>query len=607
MAQTDSLNIVESEDISNWDLMLFSDHLQDLKNHPLDINHARIEEFRLSGLFTEIQIKKLLKYRLEYNGFLEVDELKSLQGFDVDFVNRVKSYLTTKSVESRVFNYSNASVLIRMSTNNVGLDDYIGTNTQYLTRVKYASESCNAGLVVEKDRGERFYSQYGVAYLSGYLQYKTQQKYFNQVIVGDYNLQFGEGLLFGSAYSMGKSYNSTALKKIGKEVIPHSSANEFLKLRGVVTRYQSNKTSIIGFVSAQNRSATINDDTSFGALKQDGLFTSNNDLEKVNVLQERVLGVRVKSSYKLFLFGGTFVFIDYNGILNKKESLSNQFDFRGRQFSSGSFDYQYNGKHAYSFGEASYHNGGFSVITNNLWVIGQNEVIFSLRRYAIENDFLFSNPMSERSSAKNENAVYVGVKKPLRSNLLWNTYVDIYQYPWVTTTLRGVNYGKDLVSFLQYYPKPNWELQLRNKYEEKYENSGIRSVGRIRLVSINEIGRAIRFKTSVEQQNVLGKSHDRAFLFGENVKFYLRKWGVSFIAGVVVYDSKTFDSGVYYYENDVRYAFTVPRFYGRGERLYFVATKRVLKHYSLSIKYGENIKKGELTKIDFRCQLIASF
>lgn len=600
-AQLDSIGTIEDNEYSNVDFLIYSDVLEERKRSPLNLNDCSDLALYNAGLFNLDQVKAIVDFRNKFGGFYEVGELKSLQGFNVDEVDRITPYITVSAIEQTGFNHSKSSFLSRFSTNNSPRQDDLGPHYHFLSRWKYRGDQVSLGLVYEKDYGELLYTQTGLSYLAWYGEVAFNSM-VDRLVLGDYNLYFGEGLLFGSAYNFGKSYNSTSIGGFNKSLFGHASSNEFFKLRGGAIHSTFLKSSLVVFASFQNRSASINQDSTFGALKVDGLFTSENDEFKRNVVGESIAGIHYQYSGNRFLIGATGVFMKYSDQLNKRYTHASAFDFREEQLFAASIDFKRVGNKEYTSGEINFLRGDYSFIIKEFVDLGYDaELLLMLRRYSPSNDFVFSNAIAERSKPKNEEGVYLGFKKSLSQNLSWNTYIDMFRFPWVTIDNNGVSYGRELANMIMIYPGEKHEIQLRQKFESKNSNDGNQERSRYRVQMINELTKSVRFKTSVEYQHL--SSLETGFLVGETIKVYLRKLGLSMTVGLILYRSDAFDSGIHLYESDVRYAFSIPKFYGEGERFYLVLRKKFSNRIVVYLKYGEHHKVDSPFKRDFRCQL----
>src|SRR5687768_9192313 len=58
------------------------ENLAQLLSNPIQLNRATAEELRFLKVLSELQIKNLLKYREETEGFISIYELQAIPGFE---------------------------------------------------------------------------------------------------------------------------------------------------------------------------------------------------------------------------------------------------------------------------------------------------------------------------------------------------------------------------------------------------------------------------------------------------------------------------------------------------------------------------------------------
>ena len=79
--------------------------------------------------------------------------------------------------------------------------------------------------------------QYGFDYLSLHAQVQNKGKLKN-LIIGDYQSQFGQGLILGSVFGFGKNSETiTTTRRSNLGFLPYASLNENIFLRGVAASY----------------------------------------------------------------------------------------------------------------------------------------------------------------------------------------------------------------------------------------------------------------------------------------------------------------------------------------------------------------------------------
>ena len=94
------------------------------------------------------------------------------------------------------------------------------------------------GFTAEKDPGEKIQwspstRYYGADYFSYHLQLQNKGKLKN-LILGDYQTQFGQGLMLGGVLGMGKGGETiTTIRRSNIGLLPYTSAYEGGAMRGI--------------------------------------------------------------------------------------------------------------------------------------------------------------------------------------------------------------------------------------------------------------------------------------------------------------------------------------------------------------------------------------
>src|SRR5690606_34630836 len=90
---------------------------------------------------------------------------------------------------------------------DTGRSRYLGSPDRLLLRYRYdLLPDLRIGINMEKDPVEQFFSgaqRYGFDFYSGNIQLRNQ-RYFSNMVIGDYVLQFGQGLSMWAGYATGK-------------------------------------------------------------------------------------------------------------------------------------------------------------------------------------------------------------------------------------------------------------------------------------------------------------------------------------------------------------------------------------------------------------------
>jgi hypothetical protein len=119
------------------------------------------------------------------------------------------------------------------------------------------------------------------------------------LIAGDYQAQFGQGLILGSAFGIGKSAEAvTTIRRPTIGFMPYTSLYEAGYFRGAAVSYAINNRIIIhGMFSSRWRGGTLQSDSVFGvntisSLNETGLHRTPSEIANRNTLQEKNLAGR---------------------------------------------------------------------------------------------------------------------------------------------------------------------------------------------------------------------------------------------------------------------------------------------------------------------------
>ena len=195
------------------------DVLADMAGRPIDINAATREDFEQLPFLTERQVEELCEYLYRYGRMRTVNELRLIESLDHGRRRLLECFLYAGSgpAESRP---SFSDMLSRghstlMATAKIPFYDrkgdrngYLGYKYKHWLRYDYAySDHLRFGLVASQDAGEPMFAagnSMGYDYYSFYFQLKHVGRVDN-LTVGRYRLAFGQGLVLGSSFNLGKT------------------------------------------------------------------------------------------------------------------------------------------------------------------------------------------------------------------------------------------------------------------------------------------------------------------------------------------------------------------------------------------------------------------
>ena len=254
-AQTEAEPFVESviESLSersdnSFDYSELSERLNYYRKHPINVNKAKEDQLKELGFLSPAQIRALLHYRKENGKLIDLPELQAIELFSLPDIQKLLPFITINDSDLPAFRFKDLKrgdndlmftynrVLQNQSgyaQSDSGRASYSGAAYHLLTRYRFHyTNRIAASLTTEKDAGEPLFSRSrGFDFYSGHVSYEGE-KLIKRVVLGDYSLQFGQGLSMWSGMAFGKGSLINSVVKSGLGLKPYTSANESSFLRG---------------------------------------------------------------------------------------------------------------------------------------------------------------------------------------------------------------------------------------------------------------------------------------------------------------------------------------------------------------------------------------
>lgn len=648
---TDDLLGIQDEEMNYEDL--YENYVQ-LYSNPINLNTASADEFRLLNILSENQIQALLKHREENEDFLSVYELQSIPGFDVVTIQKIIPFVTvvnTIGVDQkflkRVFQSRNNYLVYRYERTLEANAGYRNSNPEQTFRgspdkmyLRFRNSKPNdysIGLTAEKDAGEQVIWKpneyyYGSDYLSYHLQISNKKK-LKTLILGDYQCQFGQGLVLGNAFGLGKggeTVNTTRKSNIG--FLPYTSVNEANYMRGVAATYKVTKNIYAsGFYSNTYRDATVSEGElpTFSSINITGLHRNINELEKRKQVNEQIGGGIINYKSNTLDAGIILQSIAFSVPVQKKPNAYNQHAFEGNSNINTSIFLNYTTQNFNFFGEAAKSlEGGVGLLTGVLASLHTDfDMALIYRKYDANFYPFYANGFSESTITQNETGFYWGLKYRVNRKYSIAGYVDLFSFPWLKYRAYKPSTGSEYLLRLNYQPAKKILAFLQFRQETKSRNSAEQinlydvATGIKRNIWMNAeyyILPNVRMKTRAQFSNYnFNGETTKGLALLQDIQVDFGKLELS--ARHALFDTDDYDNRQYVYENDVWLAYSLPALDGTGIRNYIMAEYKVNRLLSLWLRYArtkysnkEEIGSGVQkitgnTKNDIKLQAVLRF
>ncbi|HEY0668316.1 MAG TPA: helix-hairpin-helix domain-containing protein [Sphingobacteriaceae bacterium] len=591
--------------------------------HPININKASRQQLSELIFLSPLQINALTNHIKENGDILELSELQSIEGFDLETIRKFSPFVSVGSFNSLkplalsdLTKKGNHDLMFRFgkvlqAQQGYLIPDtsqgnrYLGSPARMLLRYRYHyGQNLTASFNMEKDAGEPFIQRKrisGFDFYSGNIFFKNVGR-FTRIALGDYSLQFGQGLSLWSGLGIGKGAEVAGIAKQDMGLRPYTSSNEALFFRGGAATVQIGKLFYTPFVSynfIDGALAGSADMDKINSINISGLHRTPTEKANKSSASQLVLGNALQYDSKNLDIGLTAYYTEFNHAFEKGRSLYNQFNFSGKSLTNTGINYSYTTKNNYFFGEASHSlNSGFALLNGVLTSLSPKvSSVFLYRNYSKNYHSFYNQAFSEGTTAINEKGFYSGlVIKPL-SKLEMTTYFDVFTFPWMKFRVDAPSKGYELSSQLVYtYSKKlrvsaRYRLQVKEENDEAEETvNTLEQTKRQNLrIDLNfKVGESFTLRNRAEvSEYKKGIWHsENGYLAYQDLIYNPMQSKLSGNFRFAIFDTPGFDSRIYAYENDVLYSYSSPAYQNSGVRYYFNIRYTLKKGIDLWAKYS---------------------
>lgn len=590
----------ESDVLENQSSLLseyqdLSDALPDLhyyQQHPLDLNTSTSEEWQASSLLDPARIASLQEY-IHKNGRLHsVYELQSIDLFDPSFIQQILPYICIREPlmspwKDLVFRQKNELILRskalfpKTKAYREGL--YPGNAQQQYLRYSYRSgKGLQAGFTAEQDAGES-YRQNGVDFYSAYVALEGKS-FLRKVILGDYQVQFGQGLVLYQGFGVRKSAEILSITKNAVGLKPYRSASESGFFRGMALQTVYRHWNISTFLSFRKVDGIIRADT-VSSIDESGYHRTETERLRKNSLWEQALGGHLSYTLQRLELGITSYWINYP-VYQSKALLS--------------FDYRYSLANCYVFGELA-NDGLHWALLQGLVASLSPKLSFSsaYRRYDPRYKAPFSNALADVSTTQNEKGWYNGLQVQFNRRWKSSAYIDLIQHPAPRYRCDWPSKGYDAVAQLSYTPDKRSTLVFRYQQEESEQNaSRAEVIQTLAAVRRTRFRLDYRLKTAVkldlhsrferiEFQEEEEQAKQQGTLLLQSLGYTFPETGWSIDLQYLLFDISDYDARIYAAEPDTGPGSGLTMLQDQGKRWTFVIRHSFGKKLDLWLKYSQ--------------------
>jgi hypothetical protein len=632
--------------------------------HPINLNKTTGEDLKLLGLLSDVQILALIHHRKKFGKLISIYEIQAIPYWDLHTIELILPFVHVDDKFDQLhvsvkemLKYGNGELLMRYqriledkkgysppSSTSSPTSFYHGNPDRYYTRLRFTYRTnLSVGITAEKDPGEEFFrgsNKNGFDFYSAHAFYQGG-KYLKTVALGDYQLQIGQGVGFWSGHAFNKTADVVSIKKNARGLRPYASVDETRFLRGAATEVGYSNFSLITFgsikgvdASVQTTLDSLNQEEAFvSSINMTGLHRTQSEIERKNALEERIFGSYLTYKTTAFSVGVSAIHQSYDKAYIRPELSYNQYHFRGKELFSVSGDYSYVFKNTQIFGEAVRSGSGAIGFVQGAMIAVDSRMSLSLlyRHYPRDFHTFYAQGFRESSTTQNEKGLFTGLNWRFANKWTLNTYLDFFAFPWLRYQVYAPSSGNEFLTQISF--KPNRQLEIYGRYrtQNRPRNSrntdgsikGLENIQQqnYRLHFAYKVSESITLKARIEYVTVERKSSmpESGVLLYQDLVYKPMSFPVDISLRYAIFDTDSYDSRIYAFENNMLNVFYIPAHTYKGSRTYLLLRWTFAKRFDLWVKYGVFLYDNQKTigsstemingnqKTDFGVQLRMKF
>ncbi len=581
--------------------------LCELEQHPMDINRATREQLEELPFLSAQQVEGIMAYLWRYGRMESMGELAMIRELDYT-QRRLLSYFIyidekdaaddrqqvprMKDVAKYGRHELMATARVPFYERKGDSEGYLGPKYRHWLRYQFTyGEQVKAGLVGAQDAGEPFFAHknnMGYDYYSFYVQLRNMGR-LESLVVGNYRVAMGMGLVMNSSFSLGKLAMLQNLGRSSSTLRAHSSRSPG-SLRGLAATVDMGRgLKLTAFASYQAADATPNKDGTVSAISEADYHRTESEMNKKHNLHMLKTGGNLRYQAHGIRLGLNALYTHLDKELNPNIStLYRRYYPRGTDFLNLSLDYGYASPRVALSGETAVDRKGRLATVNSASVrLGDVVSMMVLQRfYSYAYSSLDAQCYSDGGKVQNESGVYLGLTWQPRSELLLSAYTDFAYFAWARYQVSQSSYSWD--NMLQAtWKRQNWtlggryRLRLRQKDDMDKKTLADRWEQRAR-VSVDYAGASgLGGRLQIDGckiQEQWGAMVSGSFSF---TRGWLRLNG-----GAGLFHTDSYDSRLYLYESGPLYTYSSMQFQGEGIRYWLMVRAGIGKRLMLTAKMG---------------------
>lgn len=600
----------------------WEDELEELSHRlteKLNLNTATREQLEQFPFLTDIQVENILAYVYIHGQMQSVYELQLVEEMDrrtqelllpfvcVQAVEESRGYPSLKTLLKRGKHEVTTRLDVPFYTRKGYEKNYLGPPFYHSLRYGFRyGDYLQAGITGEKDAGEPFFAlhdRWGYDHYSIYLLMKNWGR-LQTLAVGNYKASFGQGLVLGNGFGLGKTFSLSTSEYRAEGFRKHSSSDEYNYFSGVGATVRLSARWLASAFYSHRRLDGVVKEGEITSIDKAGLHRTENEAAKIGAFAMQVAGGNVAYEGSHWKVGATGVYYFFDRPYEPALREYARYNLRGNRFYNVGIDYKYRrGRFSWT-GEAAKGKRGYAFLNQWKYQFGSDYRLMLLHRY-YSHDYwaFFAHSFGESSTPQNENGWYLAAEAAPIARWRFFASADLFSFPWWKYRISKPSQGVDVMFQSTYTPSRRCSMYLNYRYKRK-ERDVTGTGGEVTLPVYHHKLRyrfsyapaPFTLRTTVDynhfrQQDGGGYRFERrqGWLITQMCACTLPDFPLSVSLQGSYFHTDDYDSRVYAYEKGLLYTFYTPSFYGRGFRFSAHVRYDFRNWLMLIAKFGQTV------------------
>ena len=601
-----------------------------LELFPMDLNTATKEDLILIPGISIQLVHSILEHRPK-NGFSSSDDLLRVPGIGPVTLSRLNPWVTVNQRGRRggfLSSDLNGLHYIRFQQSfplpkgyrpdNEESPLYPGSPSRLYHRHTITSDRVSANLTQVKLPGEPIVKPQGADFTSAHFHIAGIGP-VKQLVVGDYALRYGQGLVVWSAASFGKggpAHNAPFRRTRG--ITPYQSSGQIRFFRGAAAEISLRKNTnpkpdlsrtellLTAFYSNRKKSAVEMDGDTIRPPSANPYHRTETERSRRHNTREHIHGANISIKGNEWTMGATYFYFGLNRPVvphpqsspcqgSTNQSLGTYFDaHKGRLKLFGEYAASIN-----KCGSNDNLQQQSPFKSRTAWIAGLSgeltenlDWIISLRSYGRDYWSEYGSGFGEGSGVPaNQNGWYMGFRMRASSRLIIQSFIDRFAFPAPRRGHTRPSSGFETMLHATYRSGPQHNLQFRIRYKDTYAefeksddwNRAYRISGRstrfsIRLQENRQVHSRLFIRPQIDWIHIGSTSDNRksGFAISKAVRWQAFR-ALRLDGSISFFETDDFSSRLYLYEYDLTHVMGSRMVYGVGRTSGITARYRPLQ------------------------------